>query len=63
MQNVIRKFGNHLPGAIKLTSEVDPLPANSPIGVTGVTVTDVFTQKGNPLSISLVTKVEVLFEV
>ncbi len=54
MQNVIHL--GFLPGEIKLTSVVDSLPANRPIGVTGVTVTDVFTQKGNPLSTSLVTE-------
>ncbi len=35
-----------IPGEIKMTSAVDPLPANSLIGVTGITVTDVVAQKG-----------------
>ncbi len=54
---------NFLPGEIKLTFEVASLPSNRPIGVTGVTVTDVVTQKGNPeaLSSSLVTEVAVSF--
>ena len=43
-----------------MTFEVESLPANKPIGVTGVTVTDVVTQKGNPLSRSLVTEVALL---
>ncbi len=35
-----------------MTSKVEPLPANSPIGVTGVTVMDVVVQKGNPEALS-----------
>ncbi len=52
---------NFLPGEIKLTSAVESLSANSPIGVTGVTVTDVVKQNGNSesISISLVTEVAV----
>ncbi len=52
---------NFLPGEIKITLEVESLPANRPIGVTGVTVTDVVIQKGNPeaLNSSLVTEVAV----
>ncbi len=52
-----------LPGEIKITLEVASLPANRPIGVIGVTVTDVDIQKGNPeaLSNSLVTEVAVSF--
>ncbi len=59
MQNSTQKV--ILPGEIKLTSEVLSLPANSPIGVIGVTVTDVDVQKGNPeaLKSSLVTEVAV----
>ncbi len=59
MQNSTQKV--ILPGEIKLTFEVLSLPANRPIGVTGVTVTDVDIQKGNPeaLNSSLVTEVVV----
>ena len=42
-----------------MTSAVESLPANSPIGVIGVTVTFVVVQKGNTEAISsssLVTK-------
>ncbi len=41
-----------LPGAIKLTFAVDSLPANTSIGVTGVTVTEVVVQKGKPEAFS-----------
>ncbi len=59
MQNSTQK--GILPGEIKLTSAVESLPSNRPIGVTGVTVTDVDIQKGNPeaLSSSLVTEVAI----
>ncbi len=55
-------FGYYfIPGEIKPTSKVESLPANSLIGVTGVTVMDVVVQKGNPeaLSSSLVTEIAV----